>query len=262
MTNTKLKIIALITMLIDHIGQFIPNTTDWFHWIGRIAIPIFIYALVIGYQHTSNRKNYIIRLYLFSFGMAVLNLIFNISFNETQMYITNNFFAPLFLIVMIIYLLEKKQSKYVFYLIIWQVLALFLSVLFVEVLSLDLTSETTINYQFFGSAFGSILFVEGGPLFVLLGLFLYLTRKKISCIVIVYCLFSLFCYIAYVKWGQRPDAPYIYLVQFARYQWIMIAALPFILLYNGKRGAGLKHFFYIFYPGHILILYLIGIYLK
>lgn len=35
----------------------------------------------------------------------------------------------------------------------------------------------------------------------------------------------------------------------------------FLLLYNGRKGNGLKWLFYIFYPGHLLILYLIKRYL-
>jgi hypothetical protein len=262
MTTTKLKITALIAMFIDHVGQFIPSAPDWFHWIGRVASPIFIYALVIGYQYTSDKKKYIIRLYLFSLGMAIVNIIININFNDTQIYITNNFFAPLFLIAMIIHILEKRQVRYVIYLSVWQILSFSLSILFVEGLNIDLTSDTAINYQFFGTIFGNILFIEGGPLFVLFGLFLYLGRRKKIDTAIIYCLFSLVCYIAYVKWGQRPDFFFTYLVQFTSYQWIMIAALPLILLYKGKKGVGLKHFFYIFYPTHIIILYLIGIHLR
>jgi hypothetical protein len=41
-------------------------------------------------------------------------------------------------------------------------------------------------------------------------------------------------------------------------QWMQVFALPFILMYNGKRGPNIKKFFYIFYPVHIWILFLIS----
>ncbi len=262
MTTTKLKIIALIAMFIDHVGQFIPHTPEWFHWIGRIAAPVFIYALVIGYQYTSDRKKYIVRLYLCTLGMAILNFIINTLFNNTQIYITNNFFAPLFLILMFIYIFEKKQIKYIAFLIIWQILALLLSILFVETSEWTILSDGFALYQFFGSIFGSILFVEGGPSFVLFGLLLYITRNTKIGISVVYILFSIFFYVAFSRWGHIPEFPESYLIQFAGYQWMMIIGLPLIWLYNGKKGIGLKYFFYIFYPVHILILYLVGIYLS
>jgi hypothetical protein len=262
MTTTKLKIIALIAMFIDHVGQFIPDIPEFFHWIGRIAAPIFIYTLVIGYQHTSTRRKYIIRLYLCSFCMAIFNFIINIVFNDTQMYITNNFFAPLFLTVMTIYMFEQRKIRSIIYFVIWQLLAFLSSVLFSEILDLGLLGQTEGSYQFFGSIFGSVLFVEGGPLFVLLGLFFYLFRRQKIETTVVYIAFSLFCYIAYAKWGHRPDFLTESLLPFAGYQWMMIIALPLMLLYNGKKGGGLKYFFYIFYPVHIFLLYFIGMYLS
>ena len=36
-----------------------------------------------------------------------------------------------------------------------------------------------------------------------------------------------------------------------------VAFIP-IAFYNGKRGGGLKYLFYIFYPAHLLILYIIA----
>lgn len=42
------------------------------------------------------------------------------------------------------------------------------------------------------------------------------------------------------------------------YQWMMIGALPFMLLYNYKRGYRLKCFFYFFYPIHIILLALLS----
>lgn len=44
------------------------------------------------------------------------------------------------------------------------------------------------------------------------------------------------------------------------FQWIMIAALPIILMYNGKRGKGYKYFFYLYYPVHIVTLVFIRFY--
>jgi len=42
------------------------------------------------------------------------------------------------------------------------------------------------------------------------------------------------------------------------YQWMMIFALPLILLYNGNNGRGLKRLFYIYYPTHLVLLHLIS----
>jgi len=42
------------------------------------------------------------------------------------------------------------------------------------------------------------------------------------------------------------------------YQWMMVFALPLMLLYNRRRGPGVEWFFYAFYPAHIVALYGIG----
>ena len=59
-----LEIIAMITMLVDHVGLvFFPNE-EWLRIIGRIAFPIYAFFLVRGYQKTRNLKSYTFRLFI------------------------------------------------------------------------------------------------------------------------------------------------------------------------------------------------------
>lgn len=65
-TSNFFKIVAMITMLIDHVGYlFFPNII-MFRIIGRIAFPLFAYLLVTGFLHTKNINNYLIRLGIFA----------------------------------------------------------------------------------------------------------------------------------------------------------------------------------------------------
>ena len=57
-----IKLIAMATMLIDHIGAvFFPNAL-WLRIIGRLAFPLFAWGIAMGYMRTSNWKIYAIRL--------------------------------------------------------------------------------------------------------------------------------------------------------------------------------------------------------
>lgn len=262
MSTTQLKIIAVIAMLIDHVGLFIPNTPEWFRWIGRIAIPIFIFAIVVGYTHTSNRKKYLLRVYVASFGMSFIVLWLNLALNDMHYSLTTNFFAPLFLIVFIISIVKKKQLKYIILFLMWQIITFFLIILLAGILDFPYVYDPYAAYYFWGSILGNILFVEGGPLFILLGVSLYFARKRKINILILYAFFSYCCFYASQRWGSVPIPEARFSFPFADYQWMMIAALPLILLYNNKKGLGLKYFFYIFYPTHIVILFLLGIYLQ
>ena len=71
-SGAVLKYIAMLTMLIDHIGAtgliFLSvgagmSTRLYFisRMIGRIAFPIYVFLLVEGFVHTKNIKKYIIR---------------------------------------------------------------------------------------------------------------------------------------------------------------------------------------------------------
>jgi hypothetical protein len=75
--NDLLKLLALATMLVDHIGyMYFPNEI-LFRIIGRLAFPIFAYQIALGYSRTSNLKKYVLRLSLFALITQVPYSFFN-----------------------------------------------------------------------------------------------------------------------------------------------------------------------------------------
>jgi len=61
-----LKCIAVVTMLIDHIGAFLYTDQTWLRYIGRLAFPIYCFLIVEGYFHTRDVRRYIGRLAVFA----------------------------------------------------------------------------------------------------------------------------------------------------------------------------------------------------
>lgn len=61
-----LKLVAFVTMTIDHVGAVFFPEGIVLRIIGRIAFPLFAYCLVIGYVYTGDVKKYLRRLFLFA----------------------------------------------------------------------------------------------------------------------------------------------------------------------------------------------------
>lgn len=70
LSETEIKYIAIIAMLIDHIAWCFVDTYSVFgiimHVIGRITAPVMTYFIVEGYYHTKNLDKYILRLFIFA----------------------------------------------------------------------------------------------------------------------------------------------------------------------------------------------------
>lgn len=70
MSAEVLKLIALLSMLIDHIGAALVSSPSQLYTVcrkvGRLAFPIFAFFIVEGFIHTKNIKKYLFRLGIFA----------------------------------------------------------------------------------------------------------------------------------------------------------------------------------------------------
>ncbi len=61
-----IKLVAIIAMTADHIGNAFFPDYPVFRWIGRIAFPLFCYCLTVGMLYTHDIKRYLLRLGAFA----------------------------------------------------------------------------------------------------------------------------------------------------------------------------------------------------
>lgn len=222
MNGLTLKLIAIITMLIDHATAVLVPEGTIYYWIGRsigrLAFPIFCFLLVEGLLHTSNVKKYLLRLGAFAF---ISEVPFDLTFFNS--YFTSehqNVFFTLFIglaAIFIIHYLDMPTIKFKREQIIILKLITF-------VIACGAAYFLRTDYSIMG---------------VLQILFFYLLRNKKGSLTIL-----------------------ILLLNMSGAQTIAALAMLFIWFYNGERGPKLnKYVFYAFYPVHLLILYLIKFYL-
>ena len=110
MSAFVLKIIAIVTMFIDHLGYAVHNGSfSSFNYIGRLAFPIFAFQISEGYIHTKNIKKYFLRLLLFAVISQLPFMIFNSILNIHKLYLNTLF--TLFLGLVSIYIYDKCKYK-------------------------------------------------------------------------------------------------------------------------------------------------------
>lgn len=309
MSSTALKLFALILMTIDHVGKFIPNMPIALHWIGRFSAPIFVFCTAQGFLHTHSKKKYILRLYIASIVMEIVTRLLSIFGRElsnfTSQTVTNNIFRTLFCSCVIFYLIDlyrnndQRFKKYFILYFAWQIGVKMLYWILPQIF--PRTTPLTIVLESLATLLGSIYMLEGGWIFLILGVLFYCAQNKKRTLALGY---TLFCLVDFLL-AATQFVPRVFLklqdlafyleedgfsalsesvrdvesffailfesdigitsrfstemsLLFTDYQWMMIGALPFLLLYNGNKGKGYKWFFYFYYPIHIILLYFLG----
>lgn len=98
-----MQLIAMLTMLIDHAGiVFFPDQI-WLRVIGRIAFPIYAYALVQGHYFTRSRTKYLFRLFI----LALLSQIpYQLALDPDGL----NVVVTLFVAAAVLQILERNLS--------------------------------------------------------------------------------------------------------------------------------------------------------
>lgn len=239
-TGSTLKLIAIITMLIDHIaavvlekiiirsGSFNNIFTRAFmdgdalsiiyllmRAIGRIAFPIFCFLLVEGFLHTRNVWKYAFRLAVFA---LVSEIPFDLAIHAEAFYFGyQNVFFTLLIGLLVLIGIKTVSEK-------------------LDKSNIVLSNIAQIIIVVVGLVAAELLKTDYSGLGVLTVVVMYLLRKNHvvsmlgGCVVLT--MLNLFEIVAFLD------------------------LIP-VWLYNGKRGLKLKYVFYIFYPAHLFILYLV-----
>ncbi|MBG9568185.1 MULTISPECIES: TraX family protein [Brevibacillus] len=81
-------ILAMLSMLLDHVGiVFFPEEITY-RIIGRLALPIYAFGIVQGFRHTSSFRRYVCRLLLLA---AVSQIPFMLAVSDSEINIIGTF---------------------------------------------------------------------------------------------------------------------------------------------------------------------------
>ena len=221
LTNNQLKILAMLSMLADHVGlQLLPGVL-FLRIFGRLAFPIFAYMIAEGCAHTRHRSRYLLQI----LGLGLLcQAVYTFAMQSLYMGILLTFSLSILLIYALDFFLQNKSVRR----------GALLLVTVGGILFLTLLAPMLWEAQGFA--------VDYGALGVLLPVFIYFAPNKLQKLLVS----------AIVLLARA--------LLDGELKWFALLALPFLWLYNGRRGKlRLKYLFYIFYPAHLVIIQAIAI---
>lgn len=229
LSGNVLKIIACISMLIDHAGlMFFPDLL-WLRYVGRLAFPIFAFFISEGCRYTKNKLRYFLSVFILG---IVCQIAYQVAYPDEQYF---GILITFSISILLIYALQFARKTLIngkgLLVKILAVLPFVLALIGAYCFCL----RYSVDYGFMGvilPLFGAIVDFKGVKGF-----------EKVDKPITRTLSFSVGLLLYYLQSTIKHLSVYALL------------AIPLLLLYNGKRGkAKLKYLFYIFYPLHLLVL--------
>lgn len=216
-----IKLIAVVTMVIDHVGLFFFPGVIELRMIGRISFPLFAWLIANGAEHSRNTTVYLKRLGI----LAVVS--------QVPYYFANHLIG-----------IDPTLLNVVF------TLALGL----VAIMGTKRYADTASRAVIIGGAALAAQFINAdyGAVGVLsIVAFSLLKDHPWRLIAAQTAIFfaPAVATIVSVLWTGNADGFY------APIGWLAVFALPIILMYDGTRGPKAQYLFYVFYPLQYVVIY-------
>ena len=245
LTANQLKYIAAAGMVLDSLffafpGRFPPV----FRLLSRYVAPLFAFFVTEGWIHTRNRGRYLTRLWTAAVLMEGGNLISFFLLGPGHQ-ITENIFLTFAIACTILRLWEREDGGSF-------------------ALGLLLLAAAFWLGERPGSMGGFPIWIEGGCQMTALILIFYGYRGDRARQAAAWLLFDLIYITVFHAWRMPSGYPSVsvWWATLCRYSDpYTFLFLPFLLVYNGRKGSMdriHRNFFYFFYPAHLWVLHLLA----
>ncbi len=227
LSGNALKVLAAISMVIDHVGMLIFPDEEIFRIIGRLAFPIFSYMICEGCRHTRHRLRYLLQVLIL--GIAT-TAVYAIAMDELYFNALITFSCSITLILLLTTAKEnEKTAGRLLYLSLFAVSAAIFYLF---------TLKFTVDYGFWGIMLPVFPFISG----------ILFPEERNEILALTPQLPAFGIGLAVLSFDIGWVQPYS-----------LLALIP-LAFYNGRQGFKLpKYSFYVFYPLHIGIIYLISL---
>ncbi len=227
LNRNQLKYIAILAMLLDHIGMVFGEFFNSFaagpillfilRFLGRLTAPIMCFFLVEGFLHTRSKKRYALRLAIFA---VISQVPYALAHKHSILSTDFNMLFTLLISFLVLCVIESECNAVLHWL----------------GCSLLIISSVFGDWGIFA------------PFLVLTFYFCHDNKQKL---IKSYIIISVLVIVASVTFCVRNQYPWY--SEF--WQTGLLLFIPVLFLYNGQSGSRAsfhKWFFYIFYPLHLL----------